>query len=305
MISDYIHFLKNLVSNQTYEDLTNRTHIVQDELGELSSSSPEFPNAESTAAPESATIEDLIIGYSSRYQEDISLEVTTDGSNVSFSGSIRVGFDAALAGTFTTSDGRQVSFAATVHVEVGLDVQFSFGREEIAPPAPAQADPLALDLDGDNDISLTPYQHGATFDINGDGILDQTAFVQGQDVFLGLDRNNNGFIDNGRELFGDQHGAASGYLELAKYDDDQNGVIDQSDSIYQQLLGVRLGQQGLLETYSLQALGVKSINLSAQNLGRVGQGGNVLSEVSTYESANGTGTSFDVLLNYSPLNRTA
>ena len=52
--------------------------------------------------------------------------------------------------------------------------------------------------------------------------------------FLAIDKNNNGMIDDGSELFGTKSG--DGFADLALYDDDKNGVIDENDSVFEKLL---------------------------------------------------------------------
>lgn len=101
-----------------------------------------------------------------------------------------------------------------------------------------QVDPLVLDLDG-NGIDLTTAETGVLFDIDGDGARDRTAWVAGKDAFLALDRNGNGRIDDGRELFGEQNGASSGFAELARFDQDGNGVIDARDAVFNSLILLR------------------------------------------------------------------
>ncbi|MBO6769993.1 MULTISPECIES: hypothetical protein [unclassified Thalassospira] len=120
-----------------------------------------------------------------------------------------------------------------------------------------QQDPLILDLDG-NGIDITSLKDGQLFDIDGDGTLDQTAWIKGADALLALDRNGDGEINDGRELFGDQHGAKDGFAELSKFDDNLDGLIDQQDGVFSSLVLLRAdgSQQGLADA------GIKSISLA-------------------------------------------
>lgn len=103
-----------------------------------------------------------------------------------------------------------------------------------AQPKPPPKDPLLLDLDGDG--PETTGQTGArSFDLGGEGRAVPTSFATGGDAFLALDRNGNGRIDDGRELFGDQHGAVHGFEELAKFDANGDGRIDGTDPVYGRL----------------------------------------------------------------------
>ncbi len=99
--------------------------------------------------------------------------------------------------------------------------------------------PLILDLKG-NGLKFTNVEDGILFDLNADGIIEQTAWTPKQtefdDAFLVLDKNKNGQIDNGKELFGDQNGAKNGFMELAKYDLNKDNVINKNDPIYNELL---------------------------------------------------------------------
>lgn len=97
-----------------------------------------------------------------------------------------------------------------------------------------KSDPLVLDLDDDG-IEVSDFENGREFDINADGKTDTTSFVMGGDAFLALDRNGNGQIDDGSELFGDQNGAENGFLELSKFDENHDQQIDSRDSIFEEL----------------------------------------------------------------------
>ncbi|WP_155524580.1 hypothetical protein [Oleisolibacter albus] len=119
-----------------------------------------------------------------------------------------------------------------------------------------KTDPLILDLDGDGVETVAP---GKIFDIDGDGRLDATAWTGSSDALLALDRNGNGRIDNGTELFGDQNGAANGFEELARYDDNGDRAIDAGDSVFTRL--ILLDGDG--RSWSLAEQGIVRIRLDA------------------------------------------
>jgi len=92
-------------------------------------------------------------------------------------------------------------------------------------------DPLVLNLDG----SLAKVDESQTFlfDLNSDGTQEEISLLGKKNGFLALDKNNNGIIDDGSELFGTQSG--DGFADLASYDEDGNGWIDENDSIFSKL----------------------------------------------------------------------
>jgi hypothetical protein len=98
-----------------------------------------------------------------------------------------------------------------------------------------QVDPLVFDLDG-NGVNLSSAENGVYFDMDADGARDKTAWVSGGDALLALDRNGNGRIDDGSELFGEQNGARDGFAELARFDQDGSGSIDAKDNIFNSLI---------------------------------------------------------------------
>lgn len=161
------------------------------------------------------------------------------------------------------------------------------------------SDPLVIDLDGDG-IELTSLAEGIRFDLNADGRNEKTAFVRGGDAFLALDRNKNGIIDNGSELFGDQNGAVDGFAELQKFDSNADFVIDAKDSIFEQLIlfrGTQPGDTGLVNALqSLSDAGIESISLNATESNERQQG-NLITATSVYRSANGSSSTIaNVLL---------
>jgi hypothetical protein len=94
----------------------------------------------------------------------------------------------------------------------------------------AAIDPLVINFDGHAPgLTDTKYQ----FDLDSDGTQDQISFVEEGSGFLALDLNNDGTVNNGKELFGPNTG--NGFSELEAYDSDGNDWIDESDPIYQRL----------------------------------------------------------------------
>jgi trimeric autotransporter adhesin len=108
--------------------------------------------------------------------------------------------------------------------------------------------PLLLDL-AKNGIDLGPAGVGVRFDNNANGIAEHLQWVRpgGDEGFLALDRNGNGVVDNGSELFGngtpcimDGTNAPNGFVGLAQYDSralggNDDGVISIADAIWNQL----------------------------------------------------------------------
>ena len=105
---------------------------------------------------------------------------------------------------------------------------------------PTQYDPITLDLDGDG-IETVGLSVGVMFDHSADGTKNATGWVSKDDGLLVLDRNGNGTIDSGKELFGDNtilsngQKAKDGYAALADLDNNGDSKIDATDAAYTQL----------------------------------------------------------------------
>ena len=130
---------------------------------------------------------------------------------------------------------------------------------------PQRTDPLALDLAG-NGFATRGLENPVNFDLDADGRRDQISVPTGDDALLALDRNANGHIDDGRELFGDQHGAANGFAELARLDDNRDGRLDLQDALFERLTLLRFDDQGRQHSQSLAEAGVSVIHLQHQEV---------------------------------------
>jgi len=122
-------------------------------------------------------------------------------------------------------------------------------------------DPLAIDLDADGIETIGITTTPVFFDHDGDGTLTPTGWLHGDDAWLVLDRNGNGAIDAGAELFGtdtlksDGQFALSGFDALRDFDSDGNGLLNAKDSTFAQLqLWQDLNHDGLSQSEELSSL---------------------------------------------------
>ena len=131
----------------------------------------------------------------------------------------------AAQGSVQTADGRNISFSAQ------FTMQRQYQSKTVTTAADnATQDPLIVNFGG-GPAQLTGAK--IAFDLNGDGKPETVSFVAGGSGFLVLDRNADGKVNDGTEMFGPQSG--NGFAELAAYDSDGNGWIDENDPVFSQL----------------------------------------------------------------------
>lgn len=129
------------------------------------------------------------------------------------------------SGTVKTADGRSLNFDISLEMSRSFETAYEIvGQEEVF------TDPLVINLDTDaaslSDVSFY-------FDLDCDGEKEEISSLDSASGFLALDKNGDGKINDGSELFGAKTG--DGFAELARYDQDGNGWIDENDEIFSKL----------------------------------------------------------------------
>lgn len=174
------------------------------------------------------------------------------------------------SGSVRTEDGKEINFdlsltmARSYHEESSVSIRIGDARQK--------KDPLVLNFAG-TAAQLTDQRF--KFDLDSDGKTEDINFVTGGSGFLAFDRNGDGRINDGSELFGARSG--DGFAELAALDDDGNGWIDENDAAFDKL---RLWSKDAAGEDRLLTL--REANVGALSLARVAtpfdlkDGGNAL-----------------------------
>ena len=174
-------------------------------------------------------------------------------------------------------------------------------------------DPLVFDLDGDGITTVSLEESNAFFDLDNNGFAEKTSWVGAREGLLAYDKNGDGIINGGNELFGDRtlmkDGktlASSGFMALAEYDNNKDGKIDSNDIIYALLRiwqdsdGDGIASAGELK--QLVDLGIVSIGLSYNNTGVTDGANNIQVRTGTFTLADGsTRMTGEYLLNRNPV----
>jgi len=131
-------------------------------------------------------------------------------------------------GSVTTSDGRSIDFKLDFNMVRQTRQEFvlniNTGQKQ------KQIDPLVVAF-GASAPSLSQMKHD--FDLDSDGKTESISMPTSGSGFLAYDKNGNGVIDDGSELFGPQNG--DGFEALRVYDSDNNGWIDEADDVFSKL----------------------------------------------------------------------
>ena len=201
--------------------------------------------------------------YSYSYQEDEATYFKADGK-------------------VATEDGRSIDFNVDMLMTRSFSENYTYERESISE---VFKDPLVINVKGG---PVTLKDQTITFDIGSDGELDNLAILGEYCGYLALDKNEDGVINDGSELFGAKTG--QGFDELAVFDMDGNGWIDENDEIFDKLRIWSRDADGSDHLVGIGVAGVGAIclsnvstNFSIKNevnetLGRVINSGVVLME---------------------------
>ena len=146
-------------------------------------------------------------------------------SMLTYSETEETGFHAS--GRACTEDGRTIDFNVNILMSRSY---MEYMNVRIPTMADALCDPLVVNIGSDTaDVRDQTFK----FDLDADGVEDEISMLGKGSGFLALDKDGNGKIDDGSELFGTKSG--DGFGDLREYDSDGNGWIDENDEIFSKL----------------------------------------------------------------------
>lgn len=158
----------------------------------------------------------------------------------------------STTGCVKTADGREINF----NLDVSMSRSFTQYTREHVETIGTFIDPLVINLNGNvAEVSDQKYY----FDLDADGEEEAISRLCEDSGYLALDFNEDGKINDGSELFGTKSG--DGFADLAVYDEDKNGWIDENDDIWNKLKIWVQDENGNSKLYSLAEQGVGAICL--------------------------------------------
>lgn len=157
-------------------------------------------------------------------------------------------------GQVMTADGRTIEFNMNVHMSSRFEAYYKESYD--LQRAVNLCDPLVINLDS-SPASVSDQTF--YFDLDADGVEENIHMLNSGSGYLALDKNNDGRINDGSELFGTTSG--DGFADLAKYDEDGNGWIDENDAIWK-CLKIWVQTENGPQLYTLAEKGVGAICLN-------------------------------------------
>lgn len=156
-----------------------------------------------------------------------------------------------MQGTVTTADGRAINFDLSLALSRSYYTESNLSIRAGA----ALKDPLVINYGGQPaQLSLNKIK----FDLMSQEVgVESIHQLNEGSGYLALDRNGNGVIDDGTELFGPNSG--NGFSELAQLDEDGNGWIDEADSTFAQLQIWQPNADGSQSLTGLANLGIGAL----------------------------------------------
>lgn len=177
------------------------------------------------SAPNDSQVNTLMLGVSTSAAPAVNNAIQgTYTMKESYSESESSQFSAV--GQIKTADGKTINVA----IELKMDRSVSQSQELSMRIGAVTKDPLVINLNG-NAAELSNQRF--SFDLSANGQKDLIPKLAAGHAFLAMDKNNDGAINNGSELFGPKSG--DGFAELAQYDSDKNGWIDENDAAFKDL----------------------------------------------------------------------
>jgi hypothetical protein len=160
----------------------------------------------------------------------------------------------AASGAIRTTDGKEIDFS----VNLNMDYQYSTSSQtNINLGDSKKTDPLVVNFGG---TSAQLSDQRFSFDLSQGRPSENINFTTGGSGFLVLDKNGNGKIDSGGEMFGPTTG--NGFAELSAYDKTGKGWIDSGNPIFDKLKVWTKNQDGTDNLASLASLGIGAISVN-------------------------------------------
>jgi hypothetical protein len=155
-------------------------------------------------------------------------------------------------GIVHTADGRTIDFDINLY----MSREFASYTSAYLKTERPLCDPLVINYAG---TAASLEGETFAFDLTMDGVPEMLATLSQGSGFLAYDRNGDGTINDGGELFGPRSG--DGFSELREFDSDRNGWIDEADDIFGKLVVWSRDKDGNDQLFTLKDLGIGAIFL--------------------------------------------